>query len=113
MPLDLTLAPSPRSSAHRVAIDETLLSELPPKLGVKAPIWSKLSDGAYDDPELTMREVESLAAETRLLRDRWLVQTGQHPLSKRPDPTREMLERLLEVCEAALTAGVGLVGASD
>ena len=34
-------------------------------------------------------------------------------LAERADPTREVLDRLAALCEAALTAGVGLVGLSD
>jgi hypothetical protein len=142
MPLDLSLAPSPRSTsaadalsvAPSVAVDETLLFELPTKLGVHVPIWTKLGDAAYDDPELTMREVESLAGEVRLLRERWLadnrelvirerkIHARDHAmrmaladkvLAERADPTRDLLDRLASLCEAALTAGVGLVGCSD
>jgi hypothetical protein len=134
VPLDLLLASSPRSTSDRVAIDEQLLCELPAKLGVHAPIWSRLGDAAYDDPELTMREVEGLAAEAKLLRERWLeinrerviaerhitardyavrMAIADSALAERADATRETLDRLLALCEAALTADVGLVGLSD
>lgn len=139
MPLDLSLAPtsalqSPSEVAPGMAIEEQLLLELPDRLGVHAPNWQRLADGAFEDPELTMREVEGLAAEVRLLREHWLasqreiviaerhITAREHEvrndladatLLHRADSTRETLDRLLALCEAALASGVGLVGLSD
>jgi hypothetical protein len=41
------------------------------------------------------------------------MQLADKVLADRADPTRETLERLIALCEAALTAGVGLIGLSD
>ncbi|HUQ06394.1 MAG TPA: hypothetical protein VM261_28015 [Kofleriaceae bacterium] len=134
MPLDLVLAPSPGTVTQRVVIDEHLLWKLPEELGVHAPIWTKLGAGAFDDPELTMREVEALAAEVRVLRQHWLashrervirerhinardyttrMELADKVLAERADPTRDLLDRVAALCEAALIAGVGLIGLSD
>jgi hypothetical protein len=113
MPLDLSLAAtsalmSPHELPPSVAIEETLLLELPAKLGVHAPIWQQLAAAAFDDPEVDARDVADLAAEVRLLRERWLASEGD-----RADPTRDTLDQILALCDAALAAEVGLDGVSD
>jgi hypothetical protein len=139
MPLDLSLAPtsalhSPDDIAPGMAIDEQLLHDLPDKLGVRAPTWQKLAESAYDDPELTDREVEALAAEVRTLREHWLASQRDAVIAERnitardheqrlaladaallhrEDPTRDTLDRLLALCESAIASGLGIVGLSD
>lgn len=139
MPLDLSLAStsalrSPDDVATGVAVEEQLLFELPDRLGVSAPIWQRLAQGAFDDPELTAEEAVGFAAEVRVLREHWLASqrdvviaeraiTGRDPetrnqlaeatLLHRDDTTRDVLDRLLALCDAAIAAGVGLVGLSD
>jgi hypothetical protein len=139
MPLDLSLAAtsalmSPGDLPPSVAIEEKLLLELPDKLGVHAPIWQRLAEGAFEDPEVPASDVEGLAAEIRMLREHWLASQrdaviaarnitarddetrealADAALLHRDDPTRDTLDQLLALCAAALAAETGLDGVSD
>ena len=136
MALDLALDRDGGSPAGEpaVAIDEELLWQLPGRLGVDAPAWTRLGEACWDDPVVDAGEVGRLAAEVRTLRDRWVASqreeaarthrvTAQDPavrarildqlLAHRPDPITATLDALIALCDRALAAGLGLAGLSD
>jgi hypothetical protein len=113
-----------------VQLEDTLLEQLPKRLGVKARLWFQLLCEYYDNPRLIPELILELLQETRELRTRLIEELArQHQvrakdpavraqlvlqlLAASPPPELAVLDELMILCDEAIAAGDGLRGFSD